>query len=126
MPLGPKGPGGIKTCTCHKVLLQNGANVDGDMWSMSNLHFAAEDGYINIVELLIQNGANVNFLDEERQTPFHGAVLHNRADVVRRFFELGTNFDLNNRNMFGNTAFEDAVEKKELGGILKMMMYHNH
>ena len=75
--------------------------------------------------LLIKNGANVNFPDENHQTPFHGAVVRNRADSVKRFFELGTNLDLNNRNQYGRTAFEDAA-KKNLGGILKMLMYDNH
>ena len=121
--LDPSAEGYYGVC---KVLLENGANVDGDGdVPETPLHHAAENGHLEIVELLIKNGANVNFPDENHQTPFHGAVVRNRADSVKRFFELGTNLDLNNRNQYGRTAFEDAV-KKNLGGILKMLMYDNH
>ena len=108
-----------------KILVENGANVDGIVGEVSNLHYAAESGFLDILELLIKSGANVNFLDEDRQTPFHGAAIQNRADVVKTFFELGTNLDLNIRNIEGNTVFEEVVEKK-LGGIFKMLIYDNH
>ena len=108
-----------------QVLLENGANVDGLAELYTPLHFAVLQGHLDIVELLIKNGANVNFPDEDHQTPFHVAVVYKRADVVKMFFELGANLDLNKRNQYGRTAFEDAVKKK-LGGILKMLMYKNH
>ena len=108
-----------------KVLLENGANVDGLANIVTPLHYAAENGHLDVVDLLIQHGANVNFLDEDDITPFNGAVRHNCANIVKRFFELETTLNLNIRNVYGNTAFEDAVEKK-FGGIWKLMMYENH
>ena len=94
---------------------------------MSPLHFAAEEEYLDILELLIKHGANVNYRDEDNVTPFNGAVHYNHADVVQRFFELGTNLDLNIRNDYGNTAFEDAVDsKKTFGRVGKLMIFQEH
>ena len=94
---------------------------------MSPLHFAAEDEYLDILELLIKHGANVNYRDEDNVTPFNGAVHYNHADVVQRFFELGTNLDLNIRNDYGNTAFEDTFgSRKRFGNVGKLMIYQDH
>ena len=108
-----------------ELLLSKGANVNQKAYRTIGIHFAAESGYLDILQLLIKNGANVNFLDEDRQTPFHGAAIRNRVDSVKTFFELGTNLDLNIRNIEGNTVFEEVVGKK-LGGIFKMLIYDNH
>ena len=110
-----------------KVLLEIGANIDGLADIATPLHYAAENGHLDIVELLINNGANVNFLDEDNITPFNGAVRHNRADVVKSFFELGTNLNLNIINVYGNTAFEDAVDsKKTFWRVGKLMIFQEH
>ena len=110
-----------------KIVLENGASVDGNTDQMSPLHFAAEDEYLDILELLIKHGANVNYRDEDNITPFNGAVRYNHAEVVQRFFELGTNLDLNIRNDYGNTAFEDAVDsKKTFGRVGKLMIFQEH
>ena len=108
-----------------RILLENGANVDGLAELYTPLHYAADEGHLEIIELLIKNGANVNFRDDDFQSPFHGAAIRNRADSVKKFFDLGTDLDLNIRNIEGNTVFEDALEKK-LGGIFKMLIFDNH
>ena len=108
-----------------KVLLENGANVDGLAEPYTPLHYAADEGHLEIIELLIKNGANVNFRDDDFQSPFHGAAIRNRADSVKMFFDLGTDLDLNIRNILDRTVFEDALEKK-LGGIFKMLIFNNH
>ena len=111
-----------------KVLLENGANVDGLLAeTVKPLHSAAENGHLDIVELLVKHGANVNILDEFNITPFNGAVRNNCATIVKRFFELGTNLDLNIRNIDGNTAFEDAVDsRKRFGRVGKLMIFQEH
>ena len=110
-----------------KIVLENGASVDGGVDPMSPLHFAAEEEYLDILELLIKHGANVNYLDEDNVTPFNGAVRLNRANIVKTFFELGTNLDLNIRNDYGNTAFEDTFgSRKRFGNVGKLMIYQDH
>ena len=47
------------------------------------LHYAAEQGNADVVQLLIEAGANVNALDASGITPFRLAKNHNHEDVVR-------------------------------------------
>ena len=47
------------------------------------LHVAANNGDLEIVELLIKAGANVNVLDGENNTPLYWASYHGHVDVVR-------------------------------------------
>ena len=110
-----------------KIALENGASVNNSNEQIPPLHFAAEMGHVDVVELLIRNGANVNFLDKESQTPFHCAAIKKHADVVKRFFELGTNLDLNIRNDYGKTASEETFgSRKRFENIGKLMIYQNH
>ena len=110
-----------------KIVLENGASVDGGVDPMSPLHFAAEEEYLDILELLIKHGANVNYRDEDNITPFNGAVRYNHPEVVKTFFELGTNLVLNIRNDYGNTAFEDTFgSRKRFENIGKLMIYQDH
>ena len=41
---------------------------------MTPLHFAADRGYNNILEVLIDNGANINVADKVGMTPLMYAV----------------------------------------------------
>ena len=102
---------------------------ESDTQNCTPLHLAckSKEGFKEIAELLIKHGANVNYLDEDNVTPFNGAVRLNRANIVKTFFELGTNLDLNIRNDYGNTAFEDTFgSRKRFGNVGKLMIYQDH
>ena len=59
-----------------KNLLAEGANINSttDYYSETPLHFAAENSQTEVVELLIDKGADLNAKAKWERTPLHGAV----------------------------------------------------
>jgi len=45
------------------------------------LHKAAQFGYISIIQLLIENGADVNASNNEGETALHYAMKNNNAEL---------------------------------------------
>ena len=45
------------------------------MISKRALHDKAWSGYVDVAKVLIQNGADMNAVDEEKQTPLHRSTL---------------------------------------------------
>lgn len=63
----------------------------------THLHFvAAQRQYKTIAELLIKLGANVNALNDDKETPLHIATESNNADIVKLLLENGA--DVNAKN----------------------------
>ncbi len=52
---------------------------------------AAAGGYYSLVELLVENGANIHMKDSRRNTAFLRAVACNHINVVRLLVEKGAN-----------------------------------
>ena len=64
-------------------MIDNHPREDPDEQNFStSLHFATIAGHLNVVELLVQNGADVNKPDENRNTPSHLAAHHGQLDIV--------------------------------------------
>jgi ankyrin repeat protein len=53
------------------------------------LHWAAVSGALEVVELLVEAGADPNFQDASGRSPLHWAARLNRTDVVRALLEAG-------------------------------------
>ena len=60
-------------------LIKNGVNIDYKSYyswdGSSPLMLACYKGYYDIVKILINNGADVNFTDNYKRTPFYNAIL---------------------------------------------------
>ena len=68
------------------------------------LHSAARSGSLDLVRLLIQEGADVNGQDEDGESPLHGAMAkNNNYDVARTLIENGA--DLSSQAVDGKTPF---------------------
>jgi hypothetical protein len=62
-------------------------------------HEACNHGYVNIAEMLLDNGAIVDLLGgPEHETPLHDAVANGRLEVARLLVERGAS--LNARCIF--------------------------
>jgi ankyrin repeat protein len=60
------------------------------------LHWAAEDGYLDMVRLLIQSGADVNARQPAGWTALHFATKSDRVEVMRLLLQKGANIDARN------------------------------
>ena len=71
----------IVTVRAH---IDDGTNIDTvDDWTgKTALHYAAEYGHLEITELLLSNGANVNRRDDDKATPLHFAAIGGFEEVV--------------------------------------------
>ena len=68
------------------------------------LHSASKSGNTELVRLLIQEGADVNALDEDGESPLHGAMARgDNYNVARTLIEYGA--DLSNKAVDGRTPF---------------------
>ena len=55
---------------------------NSDDHGFSPLHWAAKEGHLNLVTLLIQRGARVNATNMGDDTPLHLATAHGHRDIV--------------------------------------------
>ncbi len=53
------------------------------------LHFAAADGHIEVVRLLLEDGAHVSATNEGGETPLHYAANHGHIEVVKVLLDNG-------------------------------------
>lgn len=73
-----------------KLSIANGANIN---CSSTPLYEASIYGHIPIVELLLQEGANVNGFLESGYTPLFGAALGGHLDVVKLLLDSNAHVD---------------------------------
>lgn len=75
-----------------KILLQAGADpsVKSLYSQKSPLHYALEENYTEIVELLIENGADIALEDFNGETPIYGAIENKSYNLVKILIEKGT------------------------------------
>ncbi|WP_419215034.1 ankyrin repeat domain-containing protein [Wolbachia endosymbiont of Rhagoletis cingulata] len=57
------------------------------------LHIAARNDLVNIAELLIKKGGNVNTADQDGWTPLHCAVHNEHKEIVELLLNTGANVD---------------------------------
>ncbi|WP_353274112.1 ankyrin repeat domain-containing protein [Wolbachia endosymbiont (group A) of Ennomos erosarius] len=57
------------------------------------LYFAAEKGYKNVVNALIDKGADVHAEDKNGKTPLHLAIFKNKENVVELLSQKGAKVD---------------------------------
>ena len=101
-----------------KILLELGVNVNAESCKHINvrpLHKAIESGYTEMVELLIQYGADVTAEGTndkygealKHATPLHHAAYFGHFDIVQILVEIGV--ELDRRNLLGDTALSLCI-----------------
>ena len=68
------------------------------------LHIAAEKGFRDIAELLLEHGADVNLQDGEGNTPLHYAARNFDAEMICFLVKKGADVNARNRANFTPTA----------------------
>lgn len=106
-------------------LIKNGrySNIDCKYYSFnggSPLMIACYFGYYEIVKILIKNGANVNFTDNDNRTPIYNAVIQpsrkcKKKDtliMIKILEELFENGAIGNRmDSLKRTPLQDAIKE---------------
>ena len=92
--------------------LDQGADVNAPYKNMTLLHTAAAYDHKEIVELLIEEGANLNTKDEDGVTPLHDAVGSlSQKEIIELLITNGA--DINAKTKRGSTPLDWAEEVNE-------------
>ncbi|XP_050499039.1 ankyrin repeat family A protein 2-like [Diabrotica virgifera virgifera] len=93
--------------TLQDVFKESDVNVK-DCDNLTALHWASFYGQIHSVQLLIENGARVNEMGSEEETPLLLAASEGHLDVVR--FLIGQGAEVNHVDHMCNTALMYAAK----------------
>lgn len=102
-------------------LLEQGADVEAKdpRSGASPLHYAVMKGRMQIVDLLLSRGADVNSRTRNGTTPLHTAALYARKEVAERLLEQHA--DINAVSAGGSTplALATAAKNKPIAEMLR-------
>lgn len=75
------------------------------------LTYAIKNDFIEIRNYLLENGANINRTNINKESPLFVAVVYDRLNSIQRLFDLKA--DLNLKDINGNTALHLAIKKNK-------------
>ena len=81
----------------------NEQNEDG----RTMLYCAARNGHLNVVQWLVEHGADINCLESHGSTPLHGASFYGHEQVVQ-YLTTQKSCDKSIKNMYNLTAAEES------------------
>ncbi len=90
-----------------KALLDSGESVEAKQEDRTPLCVAAMNGHVNVIEMLVARGANVNYKDSKGQTPLMYATESGSVDAVKALLSHGAQLEA--RTSLGETALMGAV-----------------
>ena len=106
-----------------KILLSLGVNVNEKGIGFTLLHVACEEGNLPIVELLLENGADIDAISKGANwTPLDVAVWKENTSITKLLLENGCKTNL--RDFKGQTALEFALIEGYLDGV-KQLAFHD-
>jgi ankyrin repeat protein len=80
---------------------------------------AANKGDFEVVEALLDNGADINARDEQNQTALHQAASRGQTPIVKLLLERGA--DVNAKNLFGQTPLLAPVYSGSLDTVRALL-----
>ncbi|KMY96641.1 ankyrin repeat, PH and SEC7 domain containing protein secG isoform X1 [Drosophila sechellia] len=105
-----------------KAALAHGAPFASDWLGMSALHFAAMNNQLEICEILLQGGINMDGKTKVDRTPLHLACYYGHERIVSLLLALKCN--VNSRDMLRMTPLHWAVEKRHKGIVRLLLKCH--
>lgn len=100
-----------------RLLIERKANVNQRCKDQRTpIFFAACNGHLKIMDLLIQNHANCTLLDIEGKSVLHWAVIYKNYEAIRKLLNT-TTLNLNIQDRGGNTPIMHAVKNRDLKAI---------
>lgn len=109
---------------CVKMLLYFHADVEGNNTFWTPLFAAVAGGYVDIMNCLVENGADVNARTYDNCTPLIRASALGDIDVVTFLVEHGANVNLQDKD--GETALHYAVRhrRNSYNDVLSCLIKH--
>lgn len=77
----------------------------------TGLHYACEQGRVDVINALIDRGADINQTNNEDETPGHSAISKNQVEAAKIL--INNNADLEATNMFGEKFIHLALARKQ-------------
>ncbi|NJN21863.1 MAG: ankyrin repeat domain-containing protein [Leptolyngbya sp. RL_3_1] len=99
--------------------LASGTNPNLVYHTNTALTYAARDGFTDIAELLIDYGAEVNWVDGEGVTPLILAAFKGHTELVALLLNHGA--DVNVIDQWDRTALDYALRRGEDDAIVEML-----
>ena len=113
-----------------KLLLKYGANPNQQMndgFGSTLLHSACLNGKLSLTKILLEHGADVNALDNLKQTPINLAIIEGNFDeqkieVIKELLQNGANVNLKDSDGYitlHSAAFHKTIPEDLFQDILK-------
>ena len=96
-------------------LLASGADANEEDAIASPLHWAAMNGHVAAVNLLVENGGNLDAMSEMLGAPLHAAARFDRVDTIDALLAADADPDIRDSSDF--TPLMRAVVEKRLGAV---------
>lgn len=117
------------TSLCKLMDFPMGVNADqvvcdvniSDSYGRTALHYAAEQGHADIIDLLLQAGSFVNAMDFEGMTPLYLAAARGNRDAVQALVLSSANINL--RATDKSTPLHSAASRGQIE-ITRILLNH--
>uniref|UniRef100_A0A8C5QJT9 Ankyrin repeat domain 6 n=1 Tax=Leptobrachium leishanense TaxID=445787 RepID=A0A8C5QJT9_9ANUR len=88
-------------------LINKGAKVAVTKHGRTPLHLAANKGHLNVVQILLKAGCELDLQDDGQQTALHRAAVVGHSEVLAALIQEGCALDRQDKD--GNTALHEAA-----------------
>jgi ankyrin repeat protein len=107
-------------------LLQNGANINDkevrDTIDQTPLIVAADGGCKEIVEMLLDAGANIEHRNDQGETALIAAAQNGHKEIVQILLDAGAN--INQENADGETALDLTIKLRHKKDLVNLLLEH--
>ncbi|XP_056422079.1 ankyrin repeat domain-containing protein 6 isoform X2 [Hyla sarda] len=88
-------------------LINKGAKVAVTKHGRTPLHLASNKGHLNVVQILLKAGCELDIQDDGQQTALHRAAVVGNSDILAILIQEGCALDRQDKD--GNTALHEAA-----------------
>ena len=93
--------------------------AEDPLWGPSCLHYAAEWRHLNIITLLIENGAVVDPREDHRETPLRWAIRYGAYSSITTLIKLGADLERAKDSNFWQKQFDESMREEKTKDAIK-------